>query len=347
MFSVAGWINGVTSVGVFIFGSIIGFYFIYESIKFKVKLLTYLGLTTLFLGLMWIQYSLDFFTILMTGNNLDEKSLIILTIMGWMFLPLVGITAMYISGELLIPDKKWYLIGPYIGLGILYELILFLDPMGSLIFLYPVTPGEDLVDKIVVYGTPIFILQIIFLSSIIIIMGFGMLSKGIQSKGIIRKKFLVLSIGTFILGISGAIESFILPGIAIIFVRSGLIGGTCIMYLSLRETPSEPKKVSKKKEVRVEESLFRLYERPPQITEEEVSISKEKQICLVCKGKVEGFNFICLECKAFYCQKCAQALIQLENACWVCNSPIDKSKPVKIFKEEEEKEKIRVEKLKK
>jgi hypothetical protein len=43
--------------------------------------------------------------------------------------------------------------------------------------------------------------------------------------------------------------------------------------------------------------------KPPRITEEEVSVSKENKICLVCKGKVGGFNFICTECGAFYCMK--------------------------------------------
>jgi len=37
-----------------------------------------------------------------------------------------------------------------------------------------------------------------------------------------------------------------------------------------------------------------------------------------------------------YCEKCARALIDSENACWVCNLPMDKSKPSKPFKIEEE-----------
>ena len=81
-----------------------------------------------------------------------------------------------------------------------------------------------------------------------------------------------------------------------------------------------------------------VFTRPETITEEEVSISKEKKICLVCKGKVSGFEtFLCSNCETFYCHKCARALIDLENACWSCNAPIDKSKPVKLQEKEDEK----------
>jgi len=73
------------------------------------------------------------------------------------------------------------------------------------------------------------------------------------------------------------------------------------------------------------------------VTEEEVSISKEKKICLVCKGTIARFNnYICPECDVLYCENCARSLSDLENACWVCEAPFDESKPVKPFKKEEE-----------
>ncbi len=76
--------------------------------------------------------------------------------------------------------------------------------------------------------------------------------------------------------------------------------------------------------------------------EEEVSVFRDKKVCLVCKGEPSGFNvFICPECDSIYCDKCARALSDLENICWVCESPLDKSKPVQ--KEEEELEEIEIE----
>lgn len=75
---------------------------------------------------------------------------------------------------------------------------------------------------------------------------------------------------------------------------------------------------------------------PQKITEEEVTFLKEKKICLVCKGNIEGFNnYICPKCEVLYCEHCARALIDLENACWVCKSPLDESKPSKSYKRKE------------
>ena len=80
--------------------------------------------------------------------------------------------------------------------------------------------------------------------------------------------------------------------------------------------------------------------RPQIITEEEVSITKEKKICLVCKSKVGGLLFMCKNCTTFYCIKCSEALSNLENECWVCDAPFDKSKPVKPSKREEKEERV-------
>ena len=76
---------------------------------------------------------------------------------------------------------------------------------------------------------------------------------------------------------------------------------------------------------------------PQKITEEEITHYKEKKICLVCKGNIEGFNnYICPKCEVLYCEHCARTLIDLENLCWVCNTPMDESKPSKPFKRKED-----------
>lgn len=71
--------------------------------------------------------------------------------------------------------------------------------------------------------------------------------------------------------------------------------------------------------------------RPKKISQEEVKFYREQNVCLVCKKLLVGFtmNFICPNCKALYCEKCARALAQLENMCWSCEKPVDESKPVK------------------
>ncbi|TFF98318.1 MAG: hypothetical protein EU541_06960 [Promethearchaeota archaeon] len=83
-----------------------------------------------------------------------------------------------------------------------------------------------------------------------------------------------------------------------------------------------------------------MFTRPQKVTEEEVSVSKEKKICLICKGKLERSIYICPECNTFYCQNCANTMCNLENACWVCEIPFDESKPVNLPKKHKERIKI-------
>ncbi len=89
--------------------------------------------------------------------------------------------------------------------------------------------------------------------------------------------------------------------------------------------------------------ILRAFTRPKKVTEEEIMVSKEKRICVVCKGKLERNMYICPDCNTFYCNKCSDSLADLENACWVCDTPFDKSKPVTPFKKEREKEKAEIE----
>lgn len=90
--------------------------------------------------------------------------------------------------------------------------------------------------------------------------------------------------------------------------------------------------------------------RPDNFDEEDLSLYKERKICLVCKGNAIGFEvYVCTECGVLYCLKCARALSNLENICWTCNAPIEQSKPINPLEEEQEelREEVEVNKLKK
>ena len=75
-----------------------------------------------------------------------------------------------------------------------------------------------------------------------------------------------------------------------------------------------------------------------QIKEEQITVHKERKICIVCKGDILGYMYAC-NCDALYCEKCARALTDIENVCWVCNTPIDTTKPIKLYKKDELEEK--------
>ena len=77
--------------------------------------------------------------------------------------------------------------------------------------------------------------------------------------------------------------------------------------------------------------------KPDFIDNDELTLYKERKICLVCKGDATGFEvYICTDCGILYCLKCAKALSNLENICWACNTPIDKSKPIKPLEKAKE-----------
>ena len=84
----------------------------------------------------------------------------------------------------------------------------------------------------------------------------------------------------------------------------------------------------------IERMLQNRSELTSQIVEEEVDVHKEKKICMICRGAVTRYIYVC-ECDAIYCENCVKALIDLENACWVCETPIDQSRPIKYFKKDE------------
>ena len=89
--------------------------------------------------------------------------------------------------------------------------------------------------------------------------------------------------------------------------------------------------------------------RPDNFDEEDLTLYKERKICLVCKGNATGFEvYVCTECGVLYCLKCAKALSTLENQCWACNTNIDQSKPIKPLEKEQEesKEGVKIHKIK-
>ncbi len=82
-------------------------------------------------------------------------------------------------------------------------------------------------------------------------------------------------------------------------------------------------------------NILKKFLRPDRFTEQEVAAYKEKKICIVCKGPAKRYVFICDGCDTLYCSNCAKALSNLENLCWVCDAPLDESKPVKKAPKEE------------
>jgi hypothetical protein len=331
LLSMEGWFNGITAIFVLILGCLLGSFFVYKARKVNAKLLFFIGLSTICGGLVYLNATWQFFTIIITGDNLDIPFFFhFLT--SWMWIYLSGLFAFYIATELLIPKRKWYFITLITTLITLIYITLLVDPSGNLNIVYPSSPGEDLIDGYTVPGIGSMLSNIVILLFIAFDI-IGIFINSLRSTGVLRKKFLILTVGYVINLVCISLEGVLSPGLASVFIRIGIISAFWIIYFAIKEEPETPQEPIKK-EVKIEGGLFRLTKRPDHITEDEVMFHKEKKICLVCKGNVGRYMFMCPECDALYCQNCAHALENLENACWVCNGPIDPQKPVKPYKKD-------------
>jgi len=352
LLSYKGWIDGISALLCFIFAILLGLGIVYKARKLKVKLLSYMGLNISIAGLFWIVPSLDFLVVLVTGRNL-------VNIYSWMgivnfiWAPLVTLMSMYIWAELMIPRWKKLVFWLFMILSIIFWLIILLNPSESFLISYPSISGNDLIYIFLNESyLPTMILYLIFSIAGILLCGVGYLMKSFKSNGVIKRKFQLLSIGYFIfLGfpLMGTLLLFLIFESPITIVRIGMISSFLFFYYGLREEPIKKVKEQPKKDIIIKESLFRLAQKPKLLTEEEITFHKEQKICLVCKSKLGGSNlaFICLGCDALYCEKCVQALSNVENACWVCNKPFDETKSSKPFKDAVEKSDIEVSKKKK
>jgi len=145
----------------------------------------------------------------------------------------------------------------------------------------------------------------------------------------------ILSIGIF---------SFLLIFIIFIGLPMMYVGFTIfnliilfyVQYIYFRSTKSQSSLSIKPEISKKALNVLKTFIRPERITEEEVTFHKEKKICLVCKTHVLRVMYSCPECDALYCIKCSDALSKMNNACWVCNTPFDETKPSKPYIEEEE-----------
>lgn len=227
-----GWLNGISAMGVLTINLIIGFYSLYKASKLKAKLLTVTSLTIIFIGLLWLGPTTDFLKILITGTNIDPVWVYPLLSYVW---AAPGITfGMYIGGELLIPKKKWILVGAFIIISIAYEYFLFSNPIASFKYV-PASPlGSDLIDTSSNYSYFTAYFLIVFILSILIFNGIGFLVKAKQATGVLRKKFLYLAIGFIVFAIIVTFDSVLPPLLLLFIVRFGIIISSILLYLGIK-----------------------------------------------------------------------------------------------------------------
>ncbi len=250
LLSEVGWADGISATFLVIFFTIFGIYLLFESKTKNFKLLIVLGFTLIFCGFLFLYRFLDFMFIIIEGGNID---IIYVPIIGWVWIAPLTISVMYIASMLLKPERKSLILSIYILLGIVYEIILFVDTENSAFIDLPDFPGQKLYDANFEIFTPCFLMVIIFVLSICLFFGIGILIKAINSPKEIKKKFSFLSTGVFLLIIFILLDALIPLSPLIILFRSGIIVGVFFIYFGLM-----PKKVKKEKTKRPTKSFVKL-----------------------------------------------------------------------------------------
>ncbi len=229
------YIDGSLIVGGILFAIILGGFFFFKSKKLNLRMLSIAALMIIFSGFFYLGIVLDFFSILTTGTNMDNTSGLngILCFL-WIF-PAI-ICAMYIGASLMYPEKKYHILSIYVILGIIFELFLFLDPFGTLIFSYPLIPGTGFINSYLNILSPGFFIAVTFLISIFILNGIGFLLKSFKLGDTIKRKYRILSAAFLLFCISATFEGFLAPGFLLYLVRLGMMVSAILMYFGLKTT---------------------------------------------------------------------------------------------------------------
>ena len=354
--SIFGWIDGITAAFVVFSGVIMALLLFHKWRVNNVRMHFYTGLIILFAGFCYLGVYLDFIAVLLTGQNITNTHGRV-ALLSYIWIPPLFTLGIIVFADILIPNKKKYLALIYIILSIFFYIAILTDPYGSFYFVYPENPGEELIDYYLNLTSLAGIYVITYQLSILAFIFFGFLPKALKSKPFIRRNFFYIIIGILMITIPGAFESWAGVGIFTILIRVCYMFGFYLWYLGLQPVKeylnqTQENEITEEFEIEdiatsVAEKLGVELRKPEALTKEEIAFYKEQTICLVCRKNFSRYTslFICPECKSLYCQKCAQALTELENVCWSCDTPLDDTKPVKrIIKD---KEKVRIEKSEK
>ena len=231
MVDALGLLDGLTATGIILSATIIALLSLYKSIKLKAKLLTFAALTMLFVGFLWLGPFIDFILVTFTGTNITP--IYFYSLLSYLWVAPTLIVAMYLGGELLMPKKKWILVGAFIILGVIFEYFLWFQTDQSFIWTLN-NPGEELIDASFVRSHPTFLLVAVFLVSALVFLGIGFFIKAKQATGNLRRKFFYLGLGFTIFVVCGALDSILTIPIAIGFVRVLMMTFALWMYLGLK-----------------------------------------------------------------------------------------------------------------
>jgi len=230
------WLTGLSALFVVIFGIIVGLFAIIKSIKTKQKLLRNFGIMAILMGLLLLGPATDFLYVIYTtistgtGGNID---FILYVRLSYMWVAPGIVFMMWIGGELLAPKAKWYIVGVYTVIGIIFMCFLFFDTLNSF-KPYENPMGEDVIDSSFNTGALPIIIIVILILSVLLFDGIGSLRKAKQLTGDLRKKFIYLTIGFFLFTIAAVMDALLAPGIVLFVARFGFMADNIFLYIGIK-----------------------------------------------------------------------------------------------------------------
>ena len=230
-----GLLDGLTATIIVAFGFIAAPIMYYRAYKMNAKFLQLGAIMSVFAVLLWLGPTIDFLTILLTQNNLVNTEGLY-GLLSYMWVPPALVTGLYLGSLILAPKIKKIVLIIYSIIGIIFELLLFLDTKNAFIFTQPPAfeSGTLLIDSRFNSSHPIFYLIAFFLISLIALNGVGSIRQAVKSPGIIRKKSIALATVFLLFPVVAIIDAYIKAGYILFISRSGMIVIAIFMYLALK-----------------------------------------------------------------------------------------------------------------
>ncbi|MGQ4872720.1 MAG: hypothetical protein ACP6IY_01475 [Promethearchaeia archaeon] len=231
--SILFWIDGITGSLVVILGILFGIFFYYEGYKKNAKLLKKLCYVSAFAGLLYLGVLVDFISLLFTGKNFPNEFGQV-ALLSYIWFPLVMVVAINLASQIQFEEKTKYFMIPYIILGIIFYILIFIDPLGSFYFGFYENESIKLIDYNINMTSIAGIFLLIMLAPVIIAFAGGLIYHAMKTTGVLRKKFLIMALGAFFYGVFGSLEGFTQPGVMVIIVRIGYLSSFWIIYYGLK-----------------------------------------------------------------------------------------------------------------
>ena len=231
-----GLLDGLTATIIVVFGFITAPIIFYKAYKMNAKFLQLGAIMSIFAVLLWLGPTIDFLTIIFTKNNLDNSAGLY-GILSYMWVPPALVTGLYLGSVIIAPKSKKIILIVYLVIGIIFEILLFLDTANAFIFTEPPTDfvsGTRLIDSRFNSRHPIFFLIAFFLISLVALNAAGSIRQAVKSPGVIRKKSMSLAIVFLLFPIVAIIDAYIPAGPILFVSRSGMIFIAIFMYFALK-----------------------------------------------------------------------------------------------------------------